>query len=162
MPIAVLYNRKSNMLTDHTGTVINAKYFKEIIDGLPVITGFAVNNGSFRSNDYGQVELCLKPALALISLINTDYADLNVKIVNLSLSNRLVVFLNLANGKQIKILLPFYFDIDAPPTQPQMDHETRVLENKLDELRDVLKYVKQRNSTCSEINLLFKDQAVVK
>ena len=160
IPVAILYNKKSNMIADGYGMIINANYFQNIFDSLPLITGFSLTL-NVRSDPYGKTILALKPALVLISLLNTDFPELNVKIINLILPNRLVVFMNTAWGKQIKVILPFPYNNDAPPSQSQLEYEAIILRSKLDELKDVLKYIQIREGSCSEINLLYKNQAVV-
>lgn len=163
IPRALLYNKKSNMLVDKDAVVINSKYFSNIIDALPVITGFRLpiimkNKKIF----YGETITSIKPALIFISVAGNSYMDMDIRVINLHLSNKLIVFMAGPKDKIIKVIFPFNFNADAPPTQNQLLAETKNLRLKLKELRELLKYLKWKNSDFSEINLLYKDQAVVK
>jgi len=163
IPRALLYNKKSNMLVDNDGMVINSKYFGNIIDALPVITGFRLP--AYMRNKklpYGEIITSIKPALVFISLVGNSFMDMDIRVINLYLQNKLVVFMADHKEKIIKVIFPFNFNTDAPPTQTQVITETRNLRTKLRELRDLLQYLKWKNIDFSEINLLYKDQAIVK
>ena len=163
IPKALLYSKKSNMLADRDGVVINGKYFSSIIDALPVITGFKmpafIKN---KKSPYGETIISIKPALIFISLAGNSYMDMDIRVINLYFPNRIIVFMADQKDKVIKIILPFYFSADAPSTQTQIVAETKNLRVKLKELKELLQYLKLKNTDFSEINLLYKDQAIVK
>lgn len=163
IPRALLYSKKSNMLADKDGVVINSKYFSSIIDALPVITGFRLPTSvKNKKSPYGETINSIKPALIFISIVGNNYMDMDIRVINLYLQNRLVVFMAGNKDKVIKIILPFEFNIDAPPTQTQIAAETKKIKVKLKELKELLQYLKWKNTDFSEINLLYKDQAIVK
>ena len=163
IPRALLYNKKSNMLADKDGVVIKGKYFGNIIDALPVITGFRLHaETKNKKSPYGETITSIKPALIFISLVGNSYVDMDIRVINLYLQNRLVVFMASQKDKVIKVILPFTFNTEAPPTQAQIAAETKNLRIKLKELKELLQYLKLKNTDFSEINMLYKDQAIVK
>ena len=163
IPRALLYNKKSNMLVDKDGVVINGKYFGNIMDALPVITGFKLPSYiKNKRSPYGETINSIKPALIFISVVGNNYMDMDIRVINLYLQNRIVVFMAGPKDKVIKVVLPFDFNTDAPPTQAQILNQTKSLRAKLKELIELLKYLKWKNSDFSEVNLLYKDQAIVK
>lgn len=163
IPRAVLYSKKSNMLVDKDGTIINSKYFSNIIDGLPTITGLKLP-ASLKNKKlpYGESATALIPALIFISITTNDYPDWDIRVINLYFQNKLIVFMAGPNDKIIKAIIPFEYSASAPPTRTQMASETKMLKAKLKELKEMLNYLKWKNSDFSEINLLYKDQAIVK
>jgi cell division septal protein FtsQ len=163
IPQALLYNKKSEMLIDKDGIVMDAKYFKEAIDALPVITGFKITeNSKFKTNFYGQTLNVVKPALVLISIINEDYSDIEVRVINLYSPNKLLVFIVGPGNRIIKVLLPFPYSLDPPTNSSELAETSKMIRTKLSELRELLKYLKWKNTAFTEINMLYKEQAVVK
>jgi hypothetical protein len=163
IPRALLYNKKSNMLADKDGVVINGKYFGNIIDALPVITGFrlpaSIKN---KKSPYGETIASIKPALIFISVVGNNYMDMDIRVINLYHQNRIVVFMADQKDRVIKVILPFAFNADAPPTHAQIVIETKKMRGRLKELGELLQYLKWKNTDFSEINLLYKGQAIVK
>lgn len=163
IPQAVLYNKKSGMIVDKDGVVMNSRYFKEVVESMPVITGFKINeNSKMKSDSYGQTLTNLKPALVLISTINENFSDMELRVVNLYSPNKLLVFLVGPGHRVIKVTLPFEYSADAPPSGIELVETTRMLKTKLEELKELLKYLKWKKTQFTEINMIYKDQAVVK
>lgn len=163
IPQAVLYNRKSGMVVDKEGVVMDSAYFTGVVDSLPVITGFKIedNNSKGKSEPYGEMLKNLKPALVFISMINQDFSDMEVRVVNLYSQNKLLVFMPVIDNRVIKVILPFEYSVDAPSSSELAD-STKILRAKLEELRELLKYLKWKKAQFTEINMIYKDQAVVK
>lgn len=162
IPQAVLYNKKSGMVVDKNGVIMESKCFKDVIDSLPVITGFKLNEKKDSSNSYGRTLTNVKPALIFISILNENYSDMEIRVVNLYLPNKLLVFMAGPGGRIIKVTLPFSYSTDAPPSDTELAESSRIIRTKLDELRELLKYLKWKNTSFTEINMIYKDQAVVK
>ena len=67
----------------------------------------------------------ISAALALISLTDTDYPEFNIKLINLSDPNSLIVYLvDPKKRKIIKVLLPFKHDPTSLLTTLQLRKET--------------------------------------
>ncbi len=163
IPQAILYNKKSGMMIDKDGVVMDSRYFSKIIDLLPVITGFKINeNGKTKSDYYGQTLTNLKPALILISMVNENFSDMEIRVINLYSPNKLIVFMLGPNHKVVKVILPFEYSVDAPPTEAELAESTKLLRSKLEELRELFRYLNWKKTQFTEINMIYKDQAVVK
>ncbi|MEI6055829.1 MAG: FtsQ-type POTRA domain-containing protein [Lentisphaerota bacterium] len=163
IPQAVLYSKKSGMVVDKDGVVMDSKYFKEVVDSMPVITGFKISeNSKLKSDPYGQTLTNLKPALILISIINEDFNSMELRVVNLYSPNKLFVFMVGPDHRVIKVTLPFEYSVDAPPSGIELVESTKILKTKLEELKELLKYLKWKKTPFTEINMIYKDQAVVK
>jgi len=163
IPQAVLYNKKSGMLADKEGVVMDSKYFKDMTDSLPIITGFKISeNNKEKSNYFGQTISVIKPALIFISIINEDYNDMEIKVINLYSPNKLVVFMEVSTNKIVKVTLPFQYSPDPPTTNAEIVESSKLVRYKLNELRELFKYLKWKNNPFTEINMLYKNQAVVK
>ncbi|HBM15519.1 MAG TPA: hypothetical protein DD381_04130 [Lentisphaeria bacterium] len=161
IPQAILYNKKSCMLTDKYGTIMDSKYFQDVLSSLPVITGFKINEKR-NSNYFGQTITVIKPALILISIVNEDYSDLEIRVINLYSPGKLLVYILGSGNKIIKIVLPFEFSTDPLTSNAELAVSSRILREKLNELRELLKYLNWKKNPFTEINMMYKDQAVVK
>jgi len=170
IPKAILYNKKSNLIIDRNGILINRKYCININKNLPVITGFVLKEPDFSAKSYknnkipfGEKLSQLSPALALISLVDTDYPEFNIKLINLYDPNSLIVYMaGPKKRKIIKVLLPFKHSATSLLTVAQLTKETNKLKKKLEELRELYSYLKNRRKEVAEINLMFDEQAILK
>ena len=163
IPQAALYNKKSGMIVDKNGVVMDSKYFKDVIDSLPVVTGFKINEkGRLKSGAYGETLNNLKPALVLISIVNEDFSGMEIRVVNLYSPNKLLVFMVGPDQRVIKVTLPFEYSADAPPSSSDLAESSTILKTKLEELKELLKYLNWKKTPFTEINMIYKDQAVVK
>jgi hypothetical protein len=169
IPRALLYNKKSELLVDGNAVLINKTFCVDIDSELPIITGFRIKGISASQSlgkeriPYGRVLNQLKPALALISLVNTNYPEFNIKLINLYNDNELSVFMpGPLNKKIIRVSLPFNYYKRVPLTRSEYLKGTKLLKNKLIDLQKLYRYLKINKKGCAEINLLYKGQAVVK
>jgi hypothetical protein len=170
IPRALLYNRKSNLIVDRKGILLNRKYCVNINKELPVITGFILKKTDFTAKSYKKVQIPfgkklpqVMPALVLISLIHTDYPEFRIKLINLCDPNSLIVhLLGPKNRKVIKVILPFKHNTASPLTEVQLTQETYKLRKKLEELQELYCYLKLRRKKVTEINLIFDKQAILK
>ena len=170
IPRALLYNKKSDLIVDKNGILLNRKYAVNINKNLPVITGFILKKPDFTAKSYKKNKIPFGkklpqviPALVLISLINTDYPEFNIKLINLYDPNLLTIYLvGPKKRKIIKIVLPFKHSSDSPLTAAQLTKETNKLGKKLIELRELYNYLKRRRKEVTEINLMFDGQAILK
>ena len=170
IPRALLYNKKSNLIVDRNGILLNGKYCININKNLPVITGFILKKPDSSTKSYkrkkipfGEKITQVIPALVLISLTTTDYPELKIKLISLYNPNSLIVYLTGPKKRKIiKVILPFKHNPAIPLTAVQLTQETNKLINKLEELRELYDYLKNRRKKFTEINLMFDGQAILK
>ena len=132
IPRALLYNKNSNLIVDRNGILLNREYCININKNLPVITGFILKEPDFTAKSYknnkipfGKQLPQVMPALVLISLINTEYPDFKIKLINLYTPNSLTIYLaDPKKRKIIKITLPFKHSPDSLLTEVQLTQET--------------------------------------
>lgn len=161
IPRAIIYNRKSNLVVDQNGVLMNSKYTPDINDDLPVITGFRLKKQN-NKYPYGKIIKKIKPALFFISLINTNFINFKIKIINLYSNNELNVFMFSPNNKIVKVIFPFKYSVDNPPSPQKIISNIKLLKSKLTELEELYKYLRWKRTPYKEINLLYKDQAIIK
>ena len=169
IPRAILYNRKSELLVDGNGVLINKRYCINLDANLPVITGFIIkgvkkNSKNAQENKipYGKELYQLKPALALISLINTDYPNFNIKVINLYRDTELIVFMRGPfDQKIVRVELPFAYFKDIPLSQIEYKAGVDKLKNKLTKLQQLYFHLRRKQKMCSGINMLYEGRAVV-
>lgn len=168
IPRAILYNRRSELLVDENGILINRKYCVNINSNIPIITGFKIKDFNYNQDTeknipFGKELFQLKPALALISLVNTEYPTFRLKIINLYRDNELIAYMIGPDGRKIiRVIFPFKFSKDVPLTSNEYNNGVKILKNKLSELRQLFYYLRRKGRKCSVINLLYDDRAVVK
>ncbi len=170
IPRALLYNKKSNLIVDKNGILLNRDYCINISKNLPVITGFILKEPDFSARSYRKNKIPfgnklpqVMPALVLISLCNTDYPEFNIRLINLYDNNSLIVYLpGPKNRKIIKLILPFKHSPTSLLTSAQLKKEAAKLNKKLEELKELYGYLKYRNKDTTEINMLFDGQAIIK
>ena len=169
IPRALLYNRESNLIVDKNGILLNSKHCVNIDKDLPTITGFMFRKNASLSNSYKKGKIPygkeieqVKPALALISLVNAYYPNFNIRLISLHISNSLIVYLpGPQRRKIIKVTLPFKHSSAIPLTDTMFEQESANLQNKLEKLKRVYNYLSQRGKACTEINLMFDKQAII-
>ena len=169
IPRALLYNRKSNLLIDGNCVLINKTYCVNINSDIPIITGFKIQGVRFSQGmgkekiPYGKVLFQLRPAVTLISLINTDYPEFNIKLINIYNANELTVFMTGPHNKRvIRVLLPFKYSKDVPLSDVEFNRQVARLKMKLAELKKLYLFLRWKRKPVREINMLYKGQAVVK
>ncbi len=170
IPRALLYNRKSNLIVDKNGILINRKYCISINNNLPIITGFVLQEPDFSAKSYknniipfGKELPQIMPALTLISLVTTDYPEFTIKLINLYDPNSLIVYmLNPQRNKTVKVIFHFKHNPKMPLTPEQINEEAKSLKIKLAELSELYSHLRIRPKNFSEISLMFKNQAIVK
>ncbi|MCP4180664.1 MAG: FtsQ-type POTRA domain-containing protein, partial [bacterium] len=155
IPRAIIYNKKSDLVVDQSGTLMNSKYSADITGDLPVITGFRLKKID-NKYPYGKVIKKIKPALLFISLINTDFINFDIKIINLYSNNELIVFMPGPNNKTVKVIFPFKYSAENPPSKQKMISNIKLLKTKLSELEELYKYLRWKRTPYKEINLLYK------
>ncbi|HJO92234.1 MAG TPA: FtsQ-type POTRA domain-containing protein [Victivallales bacterium] len=161
IPRATIYNRKSGLVVDQAGVLMSSKYTADINFNLPIITGFSLKKTDNKL-PYGKIIKKIKPALIFISLINTDFINFKVKIINLYSQNELNVFMHAPNKKTVKVVFPFKYSVENPPSMQKMLANTKLLKTKLTELEELYKYLRWKRTPYKEINLLYRDQAIIK
>jgi hypothetical protein len=168
IPRALLYNKKSELLVDGNAVIINKAFCVDIDSELPIITGFKIRGINASQSlgkekiPYGRVLYQIKPALSFISLVNTNYPEFNIKLINLYNDNELDIFMpGPLNKKIIRVKLPFNYSKNVPLTRGEYQKGTTLLKDKLVDLQKLYRYLRIRKKSCKEINLLFKGQAVV-
>ena len=169
IPRALLYNRKSDLIIDGEAVLINKDFCVDIDSELPIITGFRIKEIKASQSlgkekiQYGNVLFQLKPALALIKLININYPQFAIKLINLYNENELAVFMpGPLKGKIIRVLFPFNYSKEIPLTPLEYKKGVKLLNSKLGELKKLYQYLRLSGKDCSEIIMLYKGQAVVK
>ncbi|MCF7790443.1 MAG: hypothetical protein K9L78_04010 [Victivallales bacterium] len=169
IPRALLYSRNSDLIVDGNAVLVNKRYCINIESELPVITGFrikGINASHSLGKDeipYGRILFQLKPALQLISLINTSYPGLNIKLINLYNKNELTVFMpGPQQRKIVRVKLPFKYPDNAHPTPSDYQKSVNLLKEKLRKLDKLFRYLKLKKEDVRIINMLYQGQAVVK
>jgi hypothetical protein len=167
---ALLYNKRANLIVDKYGILLNKKYCINIDKNLPVITGFILKRSDFISKSnkkkkilFGKKIPQIMPAIALISLMNTDYPEFNIKLINLYDPNSLTIYLpDPKKRKTIKVILPFKHSNTIPSSTSQLTQSSDKLKGKLEELKKLYEYLKPRRKEFNEINLMFDGQVIIK
>ena len=170
IPRAKLYNKNSNLIVDGNGILINKQYCININNDLPVITGFSLKKSGISNKNsknkqipFGEKLPQIIPALMLISLVNLDFPNLNIKLINLYNPKSISVFMKGPKGKKtIEVILPFEHSDTEMLNKEYLKQTEQQLRIKFKKLEELFRYFNLRGQSCSQINLMFKDQAVVK
>ena len=168
IPRAILYNKKSDLLVDGNSVLINKTFCIDIDSNLPIITGFRIRGINVAQSmgkkkiPYGRILDQLKPALILISLVNTSFPEFNIKLINLYNENELTTFMTgPLNKKIIRVNLPFNYSKNVQMLPGEYKKSTTLLRRKLTDLKKLYRYLSINKKSCNDINMLYKGQAVV-
>ena len=170
IPSALLYNKKTNLIVDRNGILLNKRYCVNINKNLPIITGFVLKSGDSRNRSnrrkripFGEKITSVIPALTLISLTDTDYPEFDVRLINLHRPNAMITYIACPQRRKIiKVILPFKHGSGTSSSAIQLEQQTNMLKGKLEELKVLYDYLKNKKKKFSEINLMFENQAVLK
>lgn len=170
IPRAALYNNKnSNLILDDNDVLINKERCSQITNELPIIAGFKIRgitpslNSQPQKIPYGRKLYQLKPALILISLVDVSFPEFDIKTITLSNDNELTATMqDPLKRKLIIVRFPFTYSRDIPLSQTDIIKNTDLLKTKLKQLKKLYTYLALQGKNCTEINLLYTDQAVVR
>ncbi len=170
IPCAVLYNSNSSLVITDKSILINRKYTGELGENLPVVTGFNLKNAvdipqtfTNQKSLYGKEVSILTPAVALIRMVDIDFPEFRIQRINIAVENQLSVYMDAPDGDgTVNVILPFTYTPDAPASRQTFNRNALILKKKMNELLELYQYLRWKRKKCSEINMLFADQAIVK